>query len=246
MHDFSKVVLSHDNQVWLINLSNSTRFVDVLTSDCVGVHEDQIMEIMQSSLNSLISGLQPIPDWNIHNHQLVHHEHLVQTRSGEGNLRPPPVNLRIPRSMNNAFVEPIANWIGTQLEGQSIPKTLETQLRGDQSGSPEGLLVLVTSDKGTPRILAPRHVQHDLVTQAYLDIHYQHYRKVHKLLRPIYYWPSMDDDIAVICKRCTVCQLAKVRRQNCKQISTPYRLNLLTNLVSTMELISMVFKGAKF
>ncbi len=100
--------MSQDNQVWLINLSNSTRFVDVLISDCVGVHEDQIMEIMQSSLNSLILELQPLPDWDIHDHQLVHHEHLVQTRSGEGNVRPLPVNLKIPRCMNNASVEPIA------------------------------------------------------------------------------------------------------------------------------------------
>jgi hypothetical protein len=46
IHNLSKVVLSQDNQVWLINLSNSTRFVDALTSDCVGVHEGQIMEIM--------------------------------------------------------------------------------------------------------------------------------------------------------------------------------------------------------
>jgi hypothetical protein len=206
IHNLSKVVLSQDNQVWLINLSDSTRFIDLLTSDCVGVHEDQITKIMQSSLNSL-------PDWDIHNHYLMHHDHLVQTRSGENNGRSPPANLRIPRSMNDASVEPIANWIGTQLEGQPLPKSIETQLRGDHPGFPEGLLVLVTSDKSTPRILVPRHVQYDLVTQAHLDIHHQHYRKVHKLLRPIYYWPSMDDDIAAICKRCTVCQLAKVRRQ---------------------------------
>jgi hypothetical protein len=206
--------LSQDNQVWLINLNDSTRFVDVLTADCVGAHDDQIIEIVQSSLNSLISECQPIPNWDIHNNQLEHHEHLVQTRSGENNGRPPPSNPRIPRSMNNISVEPIANWIGTQMEDQSIPKTIEAQLRGDDPGFPEGLLVWVTSDKGTPRILAPRHVQYDLVTaQAHHDIHHQHYRKVHKLLRPIYYWPSMDDDIAAICKQCTICQLAKVRRQ---------------------------------
>jgi hypothetical protein len=213
IHNLSKVVLSQDNQVWLINLSNSTRFVDVLTSDYVGVCENQVVEIMLSSLNSLMSELQPFPDWDVHNSQLVHHEHLVQTRSGEGNVRPPHANLRIARSMNNISVEPIVNWIGTQLEGQSIPKTIEAQLRGDHPGFPAGLLVLATSDKGIPRILVPRHVQYDLVTQAHLDIHHQHYRKVHKLLRPIYYWPSMDDDIAAICKRCTICQLAKVRRQ---------------------------------
>ena len=33
IHDLSKVVLSQDNQVWLINLNDSTRFVDVLTAD---------------------------------------------------------------------------------------------------------------------------------------------------------------------------------------------------------------------
>ncbi len=213
IHKLSKVVLSQDNQVWLINLGNSTRFVDVLTSNCVGVQDDQIMEIMQFSVNSLVTELQPLHDWDIHNHQLEHYEHLVQTRSGESNGRLPPTNLRIPRSMNNISVEPIANWIGTQLEGQSIPKTIEAQLKGDHPGFPEGLLVLETSDKSTPRILVPKHVQHRLVTQTHLDIHHQHYRKVHKLLRPIFYWPSMDDDIATICKRCTVCQLAKVRRQ---------------------------------
>ncbi len=188
IHKLSKVVLSQDNQVWLINLGNSTRFIDVLTSECVGTHENQIMEIMQFSVNSLITELQPLPDWDIHNHQLVHHEHLVQTRSGENNGRFPLTNLRIPRSMNNISVEPIVNWIGTQLEGQSIPKTIESQLKGDHPGFPEGLLVLETLDKNTPRILVPKHVQHSLVTQAHLDIHHQHYRKVHnKLLRPIYY-----------------------------------------------------------
>jgi hypothetical protein len=49
--------------------------------------------------------------------------------------------------------------------------------------------------------------------QAHLDIHHQHYRKVHKLLRSIYYWPSMDSCIGSVCKRCPVCEVAKVRRQ---------------------------------
>ena len=213
IHDLSKVVLSQDNQVWLINLNDSTRFVDVLTAEGVGAQDNQIVEIVQSSLDSLISECQPLPDWDIQNNHLEHHEHLVQTRSGESNDRPLPVNSRIPRSMNNVSVEPIANWIGTQTEGQSIPKTIEAQLRGDHPGFPEGLLVWVTTDKSTPRILVPRHVQYNLVIQAHHDIHHQHYRKVYKLLRPIYYWPSMDDDIAAICKQCIVCQLAKVRRQ---------------------------------
>ncbi len=64
----------------------------------------------------------------------MHHEHLVQTRSGESNGRSPPTNLRIPRSMNNISVEPIANWIGTQLEGQSIPKSIVKENRHQYSG----------------------------------------------------------------------------------------------------------------
>jgi hypothetical protein len=49
--------------------------------------------------------------------------------------------------------------------------------------------------------------------QAHLDIHHQHYHKVHKLLRPIYYWPSMDSYIEKICKQCPTCHVAKARRQ---------------------------------
>ncbi len=58
-----------------------------------------------------------------------------------------------------------------------------------------------------------KHIQKALVMQAHLDIHHQHYRKVHKLLRPLYYWPKMDADIELICKSCLICQAAKVRRQ---------------------------------
>ncbi len=46
IHKLSKLVLSQDNQVWLINLNDSTRFIDVLTSDFVGVQNDQIIEII--------------------------------------------------------------------------------------------------------------------------------------------------------------------------------------------------------
>jgi hypothetical protein len=119
---------------------------------------------MQFSINSLTTELQPLPDWDIHNYQPEHHEHLVQTHSGENSGRAPITNSRIPRSMNNISVEPIVNWIGTQLEGQSIRKTIESQLKGNHPGFPEGLLVLETPDKNTPRILVPKNVQHNLVT----------------------------------------------------------------------------------
>ena len=67
IHKLSKIVLSQDNQVWLINLSYTTRFIDVLTSESVGTHESQIMEIMHFSINSLKTDLQLLPDWDIHN-----------------------------------------------------------------------------------------------------------------------------------------------------------------------------------
>ncbi len=60
----------------------------------------QIIEIMQFSVNSLVTELQPLPDWDIHNQQLVHHKHLVQTRSRESNVRPIATNLRTPRRMS--------------------------------------------------------------------------------------------------------------------------------------------------
>ncbi len=61
IHKLSKLVLSQDNQVWLINLDDSARFIDVLTSDCVGVQNNQIMEIMLFAVNSLVAELQPLP-----------------------------------------------------------------------------------------------------------------------------------------------------------------------------------------
>jgi hypothetical protein len=97
--------------------------------------------------------------------------------------------------------------------GQSVPDSLQSQFQDNHPDFPEGLLVLPTSDKGSPRIVVPKYEQRDLVLQAHADIHHQHYRKVHKLLRPIYYWPSMDSYIEKICKQCSICHVAKVRRQ---------------------------------
>ncbi len=110
-------------------------------------------------------------------------------------------------------IDPISNWVGKQLTGQSVPDSLKSQFQSNHPDFPDGLLVLPTSDKGLPRIVVPKYVQRDLVMQAHLDIHHQHYRKVHKLLRPNYYWPSMDSYIEKVCKQCSTCHVAKVRRQ---------------------------------
>ncbi len=114
---------------------------------------------------------------------------------------------------NRITIDPISNWVGKQLLNQNIPDSLQSQLQDNHSDFPSGLLVLPTSDKGVPRIVVPKYIQHDLIMQAHLDIHHQHYRKVHKLLRSVYYWPSMDSCIERVCKQCPVCEVAKVRRQ---------------------------------
>ena len=33
------------------------------------------------------------------------------------------------------------------------------------------------------------------------------------MLRPIYYWPGMDSHIENICKQCSICRTAQLRRQ---------------------------------
>ncbi len=115
---------------------------------------------------------------------------------------------------NRITIDPISNWVGKQLVDQNIPDSLQSQFQDNHSDFPSGLLALLpTSDKGIPRIVVPKYVQHDLIMQAHLDIHHQHYRKVQKLLRAIYYWPSMDSCIEKVCKQCPVCEVAKVRRQ---------------------------------
>ena len=86
-----------------------------------------------------------------------------------------------------------------QHNNRVFTKTIMDQLVENHPDYPNALLVLPTSDKGMPRVLVPRHIQYNLVIQAHLDIHHQHYRKVHKLLRPLYYWPNMDSDIESIC-----------------------------------------------
>ena len=105
------------------------------------------------------------------------------------------------------------NWVGKQLEGQTVPQTIIDRLQSNHTNFPSGILVLPTDDGRLPRILVPKSVQSNLVLQAHLDIHHQHYRKVHKMLRSLYYWPGMDADIERICKECPICHLANVRRQ---------------------------------
>ena len=213
--ELSKLVLSHDNQVWLINLKNHPRFVEVLSMETVGCVLDKSIAISCDSLCSLIAECQPLKDWDSHNYdaEKEHLDHFVQTRAGMNSTNHPTPRTRTSHPKSTITVDPIASWVGKQFDEQSVPQTIRDRMQSDHPNFPQGLFVLPSDDKRTPRILVPKHVQHDLVMQAHLDIHHQHYRKVHKILRPIYYWPSMDSDIEHICKRCPVCHLARVRRQ---------------------------------
>ncbi len=96
---------------------------------------------------------------------------------------------------------------------KTVSQTIIDRLQSNHSNFSSGILVLPTGDGHLPRILVPKSVQSNLVLQAHLDIHHQHYREVHKMLRPLYYWPGMDADIERICKECSMSHLVNVRRQ---------------------------------
>ncbi len=66
VHLLSKLVLSQDNQVWIMNLGSHPRFVDVLTSDNIGCSDEEIESICCQSINSLIMENHELPDWDLH------------------------------------------------------------------------------------------------------------------------------------------------------------------------------------
>jgi hypothetical protein len=212
VRSLSKLILSHDNQVWIMNLHSHPHFVDVLTSENTGCSIEQVDVLLCQALASLVIDQQELPDWDLHN---LRSEHLIQTRSRvDITISSNSNRTAATRIRGNRITDPISNWVRKQLLDQNIPDSLQSQFQDNHLDFPSGLLVLPTSDKGIPRIVVPKYVRHDLIVQAHLDIHHQHYRKVHKLLRSIYYWPSMDSCIEKkVCKQCPVCEVAKVRRQ---------------------------------
>jgi transposase InsO family protein len=201
--------------VWLVHLKEHPRFVEVLSAENVGCSLDQAISTCCVALSDLILEQQPLQDWDIHNYEASgdQFEHYVQTRTGKGQTHTVTPTKRTLKSKNTVVVEPITNWVGKQLDGQIIPQTIKDRLQSDHPSFPSGILVLPSENGCLPRILVPKSVQSSLVLQAHLDIHHQHYRKVHKMLRPLYYWPGMDADIERICKECSICHLASVRRQ---------------------------------
>ncbi len=60
--NLSKLVLSHDNEVWLVNLKDHPRFVEVLSAKSGGCSLEQSIAICCDSLCNLIIEQQPLPD----------------------------------------------------------------------------------------------------------------------------------------------------------------------------------------
>jgi hypothetical protein len=198
-----------------LTIKDHPRFVEVLSAESVGCSLDQAIITCCDMLCYLVAEQQPLYDWEIHSYEVSGKqlEHYVQTRMGKGRTQGTAHTTRSLRNRNAVVVYPIVSWVGKQLEGQTVPQMIIDRLQSSHSNFPSGILVLPTDDGRLPRILVPKSVQSNLVLQAHLDIHHQHYTKVNKMLRPLYYWPGMDADIERICKECPICHLVNVRRQ---------------------------------
>ena len=158
--NLSKLILSHDNQVWLVHLKEHPRFVEVLSAEIVGCSLDQAIPTcyLCSALSDLVLEQQPFQDWNTHNYEVSEDqlEHYVQTRTGKGQVQSTTPNMRPLRSRNSVVVKPISSWIGKQLDGQIVPQTIKDRLQSNHSSFPSGILVLPSDDGCLPRILVPK------------------------------------------------------------------------------------------
>ena len=114
-------MLTQDNQVWLINLHDQERFVDVLSAETAGCTVDDARNIMYQSLDSLMQEITDLPDWDFHNHSVgimssqkeqESCEQFVQTRTSQNSKNGIAKDKR--RKIHNVIVDPIQNWIGSQ------------------------------------------------------------------------------------------------------------------------------------
>ncbi len=103
---------------------------------------EQSIAICCDSLSNLIIEQQPLPDWDSDSEQTEgeHVDHLVQTRSSKLTSKRPTLR-RIPHRRSSVIIDPITNWVGKQLEGQSIPQTIMDRLQSDHPNFPSGMIV---------------------------------------------------------------------------------------------------------
>ena len=85
------------------------------------------------------------PGWDFHN---IQSEQFVQTRSGDHSTTSSEPEVATSRGfrVNKILIDPISNWVGKQLSGQSIPDSLQSQFQDYHPDFPEGLLVSSVTD----------------------------------------------------------------------------------------------------
>ena len=142
---------------------------------------------------------------------------LVTAQGTKTSTNTPPPKFR--KRKRNLDIErkkgpPIASWIGKQILNQQIPVRQQSYLISSLEGYPEGLLAMKLEGSDNARIIVPVEYQQQLVLDTHIDIHHQGHQKVHHILYPLYYWPSMDEDIEKWCSACKICNRAKMRRKH--------------------------------
>ena len=61
---------------------------------------------------------------------------------------------------------------------------------------------------GTPRLIVPPHLAHEVIEELHKFGHYGHKRMM-VLLSQFYYWPKMNKDVFQYVKYCNQCQTNK-------------------------------------
>jgi hypothetical protein len=117
-------------------------------------------------------------------------------------------------------LDDVSLWVGHQLNHKRMPKEYkhmppDGELMVSLEGYPEGLLA-IPNDDGSPRIIVPRTQIKSLVLQCHEDIHHQSHVKVLHILKPLFYWPGMNDSIERLCTACQTCLTTSVRRKHLK------------------------------
>jgi hypothetical protein len=92
---------------------------------------------------------------------------------------------------------PVDLWVGSQLDHDKMPAKYmheppEGELIKNISGRPAELPGIPNHLGAQPRIIVPKTFCEALTMHTHEDIHHQNHQKVTHILKPLYYWPSMD------------------------------------------------------
>ncbi len=103
--------------------------------------------------------------------------------------------------------------MGKQLDGQGIPKELESNFMPQIDGQPVGLQG-IKGQHGQPRIIVPKQQIRNLIVQTHNDTLHQGHNRIYSVLMTLYYWSNMPRNIARICGACALCKEQSVRRSH--------------------------------